>query len=425
MLGLGRALGETIAVLIILRGTQTRVRLVALQRRRDLRVQDRRHRSGVRRPVQDRRLHRRRPGAVRPDLRGQRAGPRRGRRKDRQHHDLATLDQPRRGAHVPGRQRAPQGHQQPRRPCWSPPRWSIALVPLVWMLYTVVSKGIGVVRRARWWTNSQRASPRSGGRRRVPRDPGHAAAGPGLRDDLDADRRVVGIYLVEYGGGTGWASRPRFMVDILTGVPSIVAALFIYALWVATLGFQRSGFAVSLALVLLMIPVIVRSTEEMLRLVPKDLREACYALGVPKWKTIVGDRPADRLLGHRHRHPAGLARVMGETAPLLILVATPGDELRHVRRLHGHAARHDVRPDVGRSAPTRSDRPVVGAALTLDPADRRAQHRRPVHRQVLRPQEGLGRSPTWPSASTSRTSTSTTAPSTPSRASRCRSSRAA
>ena len=95
------------------------------------------------------------------------------------------------------------------------------------------------------------------------------------------------------------------MVDILTGVPSIVAALFIYALWVATLGFQRSGFAVSLALVLLMIPVIVRSTEEMLRIVPMDLREASYALGVPKWKTIAAHRDSDRAVGHRHRHHAG------------------------------------------------------------------------------------------------------------------------
>ena len=100
----------------------------------------------------------------------------------------------------------------------------------------------------------------------------------------------VGIYLVEYGGGTRLGKLTTFMVDILTGVPSIVAALFIYALWVATLGFQRSGFAVSLALVLLMIPVIVRSTEEMLRIVPMDLREASYALGVPKWKTICRHR---------------------------------------------------------------------------------------------------------------------------------------
>jgi phosphate transport system permease protein len=110
------------------------------------------------------------------------------------------------------------------------------------------------------------------------------------------------------------------MVDILTGVPSIVAALFIYALWVATLGFERSGFAVSLALVLLMIPVIVRATEEMLRIVPMDLREASYALGVPKWKTIVKIVLPTALSGIIGGVMMALARVMGETAPLLVLV---------------------------------------------------------------------------------------------------------
>ena len=130
----------------------------------------------------------------------------------------------------------------------------------------------------------------------------------------------VGIYLVEYGGGTRMGKVTTFMVDILTGVPSIVAALFIYALWVATLGFERSGFAVSLALVLLMIPVIVRSTEEMLRIVPMDLREASYALGVPKWKTIAAIVIPTALSGIVTGILLSLARVMGETAPLLILV---------------------------------------------------------------------------------------------------------
>ena len=130
----------------------------------------------------------------------------------------------------------------------------------------------------------------------------------------------VGIYLVEYGGSTRLGRVTTFMVDILTGVPSIVAALFIYALWVATFGFPRSGFAVSLALVLLMIPVIVRSTEEMLRIVPMDLREASYALGVPKWKTIARIVIPTALSGIVTGIMLALARVMGETAPLLVLV---------------------------------------------------------------------------------------------------------
>ena len=100
------------------------------------------------------------------------------------------------------------------------------------------------------------------------------------------------------------------MVDILTGVPSIVAALFIYALWVATLGFQRSGFAVSLALVLLMIPVIVRATEEMLRIVPMDLREASYDSACRSGRPFAHRRP-DRVSGIVTGILLALARVMG------------------------------------------------------------------------------------------------------------------
>jgi phosphate transport system permease protein len=131
---------------------------------------------------------------------------------------------------------------------------------------------------------------------------------------------MVAIYLVEYGGGTALGRLASFMVDILSGVPSIVAALFIYALCVATLGLPRSDFAVSLALVLLMLPVIVRATEEMLRIVPVDLREASYALGIPKWKTIARIVIPSGLSGIITGIMLAVARVMGETAPLLILV---------------------------------------------------------------------------------------------------------
>ncbi|BBZ31718.1 phosphate ABC transporter permease PstA [Mycolicibacterium confluentis] len=197
----------------------------------------------------------------------------------------------------------------------------VALVPLVWVLYSVVSKGIGAVTSSTWWFNSQSgmtAFAAGGGAY-------HAIVGTLLQGLVCAVISIpvgvfVGIYLVEYGGGTRMGRITTFMVDILTGVPSIVAALFIYALWVATFGFQRSGFAVSLALVLLMIPVIVRSTEEMLRIVPMDLREASYALGVPKWKTIVRIVIPTALSGIVTGIMLALARVMGETAPLLILV---------------------------------------------------------------------------------------------------------
>lgn len=197
----------------------------------------------------------------------------------------------------------------------------IALVPLLWVLYSVVSKGLKAVLDSSWWMNSQAgmtAFTAGGGMY-------HALVGTLLQGLVCAAISIpvgvfVGIYLVEYGGGTRLGKLTTFMVDILTGVPSIVAALFIYALWVATLGFGRSGFAVSLALVLLMIPVIVRSTEEMLRIVPMDLREASYALGVPKWKTIARIVIPTALSGIVTGILLALARVMGETAPLLILV---------------------------------------------------------------------------------------------------------
>jgi len=198
---------------------------------------------------------------------------------------------------------------------------AVAVVPLLWVLYAVVSKGYKIVLDSTWWSNSQQgmtAFMAGGGVY-------HALVGTLLQGAVCAVISIpigvfTGIYLVEYGGGTKLGKLTTFMVDILTGVPSIVAALFIYALWVATLGFQRSGFAVSLALVLLMIPVIVRSTEEMLRIVPMDLREASYALGVPKWKTIMRIVIPTALSGIVTGIMLALARVMGETAPLLILV---------------------------------------------------------------------------------------------------------
>jgi phosphate transport system permease protein len=198
---------------------------------------------------------------------------------------------------------------------------AVAMVPLLWVLYSTITKGIGIVLDSTWWMNSQAgmtAFMAGGGVY-------HALVGTLLQGLVCTAISIpigvfTGIYLVEYGGGTKLGKVTTFMVDILTGVPSIVAALFIYALWVATLGFQRSGFAVSLALVLLMIPVIVRSTEEMLRIVPMDLREASYALGVPKWKTIMRIVIPTALSGIVTGIMLALARVMGETAPLLILV---------------------------------------------------------------------------------------------------------
>jgi phosphate transport system permease protein len=195
-----------------------------------------------------------------------------------------------------------------------------ALIPLVWLLWTVVSKGWRAITRDGWFTNDVGT--------RTFRDPGGGAlhAIVGTLEQVAVCTLIsvpialmVGIYLVEYGRGP-LARATTFMVDILSGVPSIVAALFIYAVFITTFHGSRAGSLVSFALVLLMIPVIVRTTEEMLRLVPNELREASYALGVPKWKTITRIVVPTALTGIITGIVLGVARVAGETAPLLILV---------------------------------------------------------------------------------------------------------
>lgn len=198
--------------------------------------------------------------------------------------------------------------------------FGIALVPLVWVLFTVISNGIEAVASLDWWQKSQKGI--------LPEQTGggvyHAIYGTVVQSAVAAVIAVpigvmAAVYLVEYGRGT-LAKVTTFMVDILAGVPSIVAALFIFALWIATLGFPQSALAVSLAMVLLMLPVVVRSTEEMLKLVPDELREASYALGIPKWKTIVRIVVPTALPGMISGILLALARVMGETAPVLVLV---------------------------------------------------------------------------------------------------------
>ena len=131
---------------------------------------------------------------------------------------------------------------------------------------------------------------------------------------------LAAVYLVEYGGGRTFARLVSFFVDVMTGVPSIVAGLFVYTAWILVLGFGKSGFAGSLALLILMLPVVIRSTEEMLKLVPNELREAAYALGVPKWRTILSVVLPTAVGGIVTGVMLGVARIMGETAPLLLLV---------------------------------------------------------------------------------------------------------
>jgi phosphate transport system permease protein len=198
--------------------------------------------------------------------------------------------------------------------------FALALGPLVWVLSVVIGRGGYAVTKWHWWTHSLRGvlpEEFTGGVY-------HALYGTLLQAGVATVLAVplglmTAVFLVEYGSGR-LARVTTFMVDVLAGVPSIVAALFVFSLWIATLGFQQSAFAVALALVLLMLPVVVRSTEEMLRLVPDELREASYALGVPKWKTIVRIVFPMAMPGIVSGVLLAVARVIGETAPVLVLV---------------------------------------------------------------------------------------------------------
>jgi len=128
---------------------------------------------------------------------------------------------------------------------------------------------------------------------------------------------LVAVYIVEYGRGR-LASTIRFFVDVMTGIPSIVAGLFVLSFWILGLGFGYSGFAAALALTVLELPIVVRSSEEMLKLVPDGLREASYALGIPQWKTILKIVVPTALPGIVTGVMLAVARVTGETAPVLL-----------------------------------------------------------------------------------------------------------
>jgi phosphate transport system permease protein len=127
---------------------------------------------------------------------------------------------------------------------------------------------------------------------------------------------LAGIYLAEYGGKNWLASATRFINDILLSAPSIVIGLFVYAIYVANAK-SFSGFAGVIALALLVIPVVVRTTENMLRLIPNSLREAAFALGSPRWKVIMSITLKSARAGVVTGVLLAVARISGETAPLL------------------------------------------------------------------------------------------------------------
>ncbi|SEI12721.1 MULTISPECIES: phosphate ABC transporter permease PstA [unclassified Leifsonia] len=193
----------------------------------------------------------------------------------------------------------------------------IALLPLISLGWTVVSQGLARFDVA-FFSESMRNVIGDGGGAL------HAIVGTLEITLLTAVISVpigllTSIYLVEYGRGM-LARGITFFVDVMTGIPSIVAGLFAYALFALFLGPGiRNGFMGAVALSVLMIPVVVRSSEEILRIVPNELREAALALGVPKWLTILKVVLPTSIAGLVTGVMLAIARVIGETAPLLIV----------------------------------------------------------------------------------------------------------
>lgn len=193
----------------------------------------------------------------------------------------------------------------------------LAMVPLVSVSITVITNGLARF-DAEFFSSSMRNVTGEGGGAL------HAMVGT-LLITLAATiisvplGLLTSIYLVEYGRGR-IAKTITFLVDVMTGIPSIVAGLFAYAVFALLLGAPgvRMGIVGAVSLAVLMIPVVVRSSEEMLRLVPNELREASYALGVPKWLTIVKVVLPTSIAGITTGVVLAVARVIGETAPLLI-----------------------------------------------------------------------------------------------------------
>ncbi len=193
----------------------------------------------------------------------------------------------------------------------------LALLPLISLLFTAVSNGAARF-DLEFFTYSMRNVVGEGG------GAVHAIVGTLLVTGAATLISVpigllTAIYLVEYGRGH-LARGITFFVDVMTGIPSIVAGLFAYALFVIFFGEGvRMGIGGAVALSVLMIPVVVRSSEEILKLVPNELREAAFALGVPKWLTILKVVLPTSIAGITTGVMIAISRVIGETAPLLII----------------------------------------------------------------------------------------------------------
>lgn len=209
--------------------------------------------------------------------------------------------------------------------------FALAVIPLVWLLWSVFSNAIPpLLENPHVLTDDMYAV--SGGVDEDRVEEGASLVG-GMKHALIGTVVITliasiisipiglmaAIYLVEYGTN-GWFSKTlRFLVDVMTGVPSIVAGLFAYALFSMLFGpGTKIGMAGAIALCVLMIPIVVRNSEEMLRVVSRDLRESALALGVPKWRVITKIVLPTAAAGLASSVFLGVARVIGETAPLLV-----------------------------------------------------------------------------------------------------------
>lgn len=197
--------------------------------------------------------------------------------------------------------------------------FAIAMLPLVLLLWEVLSNGI-TAWSGEFFSSDMRTFLGEGG------GVVHAIVGTLI---ITAIATVVSVpigvlaavYLVEYGQGNRLSRVITFLVDVMTGIPSIVAGLFAYAVFEIFLDpGVRMGVAGAVALSVLMLPIVIRATEEMLKLVPDELREASYALGVPKWRTVIKVVLPTAMAGIITGVTLAVARVAGETAPLLVTV---------------------------------------------------------------------------------------------------------
>ncbi|HEV7563150.1 MAG TPA: phosphate ABC transporter permease PstA [Solirubrobacterales bacterium] len=193
--------------------------------------------------------------------------------------------------------------------------FALAMIPLASLIYEVVKRGMPGI-SLEFFTNDARGVINGGGA-------AHALVGTlvitGVAVAISVPIGIMAaIYLNEYGSGR-LRRALTFFVDVMTGIPSIVAGLFAYALFELFLGPGiRLGVMGSLALSVLMIPIVIRSAEEVLKIVPNHLREAAYALGTPKWKTITRIVLPTAFAGLVTGVMIATARIIGETAPLLV-----------------------------------------------------------------------------------------------------------